>query len=337
MSYLYYLIGIPIIYFIIRRIFNGRPTPITKIDVKDKIIVITGCSAGIGKETSKELLRHGAKVIFACRDEKKTNDVINTLPEESKKRATFIQLDLSSFESCRNFEKKFGEKFSKLDILINNAGNFNDTFILTKDNIEATLQCNHLSHMYLTSLLLKYLTSEKGRVINVSSEAHTFIKTVDMDGLEKDLDFKLAGPIYSGFYAYGFSKLTNIYFSLSLAKFFEKKKIDFKVVSLHPGSVKTEIARPKNLLFKIVGWMLYPVMVLFFQDAFMGAQTTLHLCYMDYFSLINGGYYANCKLDKITPLASDESTRKRFMEYSRKLIETRVNKYPEDLDDMVKC
>lgn len=338
MPYYYYLISIPVIYYLLRKLFNGPKTPLTNTDtMKDKIILITGSSAGIGKETAFELLRNGANVIFACRDEKKTLALINSLPEQSKKRATFIELDLSSFESAKNFEKKFSQKFSKIDIIINNAGVFNDKISFTKDNIETVFQSNHLTHMYLTVLLLKYLSKEKGRILNVSSDAHKWVRTIDFENLEKDLNFKNKTLHSSITYNYGFSKLANIFFTVTLAKFFEKNKIDFKVASIHPGMVATEIMRPTNLFTRIIKVLITPLLGVLSKDSVMGAQTTLHCCYIDFYNLINGGYYTNCRLDKISQLAMDDSARKRFMEYSLKLIAMNIADYPEDLNDMIKC
>ena len=143
MSYLYYLPLLPLVYFCLRKIFNGPRTPIINHDsVKEKVILITGSSAGIGKEAALELLRNGSIVIFACRDEKKTRAILQILPEETRKRAIFISLDLSSFESVRNFEKKLSELKLKIDMIINNAGCFMDNYMKTIDNIESTIFSN---------------------------------------------------------------------------------------------------------------------------------------------------------------------------------------------------
>lgn len=339
MSYLYYLPLLPLVYFCLRKIFNGPRTPIINHDsVKEKVILITGSSAGIGKEAALELLRNGSIVIFACRDEKKTRAILQILPEETRKRAIFISLDLSSFESVRNFEKKLSELKLKIDMIINNAGCFMDNYMKTIDNIESTIQSNHLSHMYLTSLLLKHISKENGRIVNVSSDAHKFVKNMDLDALEKDLEFnndKLHSQ--SNFFNYGYSKLANIYFTNTLAKYFESQNIKVKAVSLHPGAVRTEIMRPTNIFYKIISILFYLLMLVFFKDSVMGAQTTLHVCYLDFASLVNSGYYTDCKLSKISTLASNEDKRKRFMDYSLSILRIKVINYPEELNEIVKC
>jgi len=313
---------------LIRRFFNGPATPIKDIDVKEKVIVITGCSAGVGKETAKELLRNGAKVVFACRDEAKTMNIINSLPEESQKRATFIKIDLSSFESVKTFVKVFSEKFDKVDILVANAGIVNTDFFVSKDNLEMTFQSNFLAHMYLTALMLKYL-SKNGRVLHVGSDAHTFVKSAVDPKLIEDLAY--AKENFGWWKFYSISKLANLYFTSSLARYFEKEGTSFKTVCIHPGAVNSELGRPSNFLMKIARRIAQPFLQLFGKDELMGAQTTLHCCYLNDKSLVNGGYYFNCKLGKATKLALEDEERAKFMKSCSKVLKEKINEYPSEL------
>ncbi len=99
-------------YFII----NKPATPL-KCEMTGKIIIVTGCSAGIGKETAIELLKRGATVIWACRDEKKTLNVIKQATKSDMKgNSIFINLDLSSFKSVYLFYLNFKQMFDRLDV-----------------------------------------------------------------------------------------------------------------------------------------------------------------------------------------------------------------------------
>src|SRR5690606_9676839 len=89
-----------------------------------------------------------------------------------RKRACFIKLDLEDLSSIKTFTEEFKTKFNKLDILINNAGGVYRNFILTKNNIEATLQINTISPMLLTQGLLDILHNSKGRIINIASRSY---------------------------------------------------------------------------------------------------------------------------------------------------------------------
>jgi len=279
--------------FLVRYFFNG-PKTYAKRDMNGKIALVTGCSAGIGKETAKDLLNKGAKVVFACRDKTKTLNVINQITNESNRNnAIFMQLNLTSFNSVAAFVDEFSKKFDKLDLLINNAGLFNDKFILTENNLENTLQTNHISHFALTGMLLKFLKkSDDPRIINVSSRAHySTDNTLDV--------LPISEKTYKTISIYAISKAANIYFSEALKQYSESRSDEIskiKAVSLHPGAVLTELyhTEGRSALFKALIWIFYPVIKMFFKDELMGAQTTLHCAYIDKSKLVNGGYYSNC-------------------------------------------
>lgn len=304
--FLIYLPFVILILYLLRKyFFNAPETKLTK-DMTGKIIIITGSSAGIGKETAKDLLKKGAKVIFANRDEKKTMTVINeilSVINVHKDMTVFEQLDLSSFYSVLHFSEKIRSKFDHIDILINNAGMFSEKYAQTSDGHETTFQTNHVSPSLLTGLLIDLVGKSKdGRIINVSSDAHKFYD---------NNKFVQGESNYSMFNTYACSKLGNIICTNILRKFCEMNKLDIISASVHPGAVKTEIVRPENKsqFYKLlIHYVIYPMMLFFFKTEYMGAQTTLHLCYIDRNSFVDCGYYANCKLCKPGKTLNDQNS-----------------------------
>lgn len=291
----YFLIAklISTILLLIKYFLINRPkTPFTK-DMSGKVIIITGCSAGIGKETAKELLKSGATVIWACRDEKKTLNIIKELSiQDYKGKSVFIKLDLSSLQSVYEFYLQFISNFDRLDILINNAGAATHEFIKTEDGLESIFQINHISHTLLTSLLLDFLSiSDDGRIIILSSDAHKFAK-IDNSYL------KFEKENFSFWSTYSNSKLANVFMGFALKKYCEENNLNIKTVLVHPGAVASDISKPENKpwYLKIFIYMvMYPIMFFFFKSNLIGAQTTLHTCYLERSKLVDGGYYANCK------------------------------------------
>ena len=304
-TFLKYLSYFTILVVIFRYIFNGPKTSASK-DMSSKIIIITGSSAGIGKEAARDLLNKGAVVIFACRDKTKTLNVIKNITNPTTiKNAHFIELNLSSFKSVNSFVPEFSKKFDKLDILINNAGVFNEMLRKPEDNLENTIQTNHISHQALSGLLLKFLKkSDDPRIINVGSEAHTWVKDLDYNYYdEKTKSIVFDNEKYTMFNAYGISKAANIFLSEAIQNYSEEylKENQIKSACVHPGAVYTEISRVDGKPFYIQFFMYLfgkPLMFLFFKDEVMGAQTTLHTCYIEKNELVNGGYYYNCKVQK---------------------------------------
>ncbi|KAG0431156.1 hypothetical protein HPB47_022041, partial [Ixodes persulcatus] len=139
-----------------------------------KTVIITGGNAGIGKETAKELARHKARVILACRNINKGQEAANEIFRETQQTVVVKHLDLSSLKSVRDFARDVVSTEQRLDVLINNAGMalVDNELHLTEDGYELAFQTNYLGHFLLTMLLLgigketaKELARRKARVI----------------------------------------------------------------------------------------------------------------------------------------------------------------------------
>jgi len=221
--------------------------------------------------------------------------------------------------------------------LINNAGVISEKFKLTDDLIEQTLQTNYFSPLVLTILMLELMNKE-GRIIHVSSKAHTQFKSLNFQELENDLEFKNISDKYEILKMYAYSKLGNTMFNRHLALYLQNSNV--KTVALHPGVVRTNIAHDiKNLFLKLFYYLLiFPCSLILFKSSFMGAQTTLHLVYMDFDKIENGGYYSDCNLSKVSPFASQDSTMFGFMKYSRIVLNQKIKEHlqPELLKKYLK-
>ena len=197
-------------------------------DMSGKLIIITGASSGLWKYTALELVNKGAKVIFACRNEEKTNKIINNeINEKNRHLGIFEKIDLSSFQSVINFTERIKKKYQKIDILLNNAGNAPDYYRKTEDGFETFIQCNFLGHVVLTYLLMDHM-NQNGRIINLSSLGHNYC-VFNKEMIEKiyDCDFDekyFFGSIWGRNNLYNLTKLMMIYFTHELNEYFNKKK-----------------------------------------------------------------------------------------------------------------
>lgn len=213
----------------------------TQIDIPDllgKTIIVTGGNSGLGYESVKAFSLKGAMVVLACRNlakGEKAKDEI--LKENPKGGIQVMQLDLSNLASVKVFAEQFKQKYSQLDVLMNNAGIMATPNVKTDDGFEAQLGTNHLGHFALTGLLLDVLKATPvSRVVNVSSMAH---KAGKMDF--NDLMFE-KGRKFKPMRAYGQSKLANLLFTYELQRFFEANQIDSIAVAAHPGGSNTRLA-----------------------------------------------------------------------------------------------
>lgn len=317
-----------LITYLLHKYFNGPMTPLSQsANLTNKVIIVTGATAGIGKEAALALLEKGAKVVFACRDEFRTNTLINSIQNlKMRGNAYFIKLDLSSFNSIKNFVKEFISKFNKLDILINNAGGNFDTYS-ESFGIETTMLTNHIGPVYLTNLLINNF-NENAKIINVSSLAHSFCTRSIIDDWVSD---KVNGNYYKFWFMYSLSKMANIAHVKFLNNYFTEKGLNIKAAALHPGTVRTEFfKRYQSFFMKFIMLLAIPVSYLFFKGPVEGAQTTLHLAYMDYEKFISGGYYTDCRHKNTTSLAKDEVEMTKIMKKTQQLIDGYLAKYDKD-------
>lgn len=141
------------------------------MDLKDKVVLITGSSTGIGKETAIEFSKEKAKVVITFFKNKKLGeDVLKECKKNSKALLTPINVlsNISIEKGIENILKKFG----KIDVLVNNAGIlFSKMFKeQTLEELESQIDVNLKGLIKVTKLVLPYLEkNEKGIIINISS------------------------------------------------------------------------------------------------------------------------------------------------------------------------
>jgi len=331
-------LAIFILLLIILRCITNRPKTYLKPDMTGKVIIVTGSNSGIGKVAALTLLSRGARVIFASRDESKTQAVIDSIKDiKLRQNASYIKLDISSFESINLFVREFKENYPKCDILINNAGATIDKFEL-KDKIESTIMTNHIGPVCLTALLLDSI-NPKGKVINVSSMAHKWVTSKDLNQFFSDDDFIKMKNSYDLLKIYYISKLGNIYHTKTLDMVIKLRNLEIKTAALNPGLVYTNLfstRRYSSFVNKIKFFCFIPVWWLFSKDVEMGAQTTLHLAYIDYDEMNSGAYFSDCKEEKLGELPSDQKTCIQFMKYTRDLIKNNIRDIPGELSEYFK-
>ena len=237
-SYPYYIlvgtVAFGVALYLARRYFAGGVCH-SKALLNGKTVIITGANAGIGKETAVDLARRNARVIMACRSvEKGEKAAVEVRKRSGSDDVVFMQLDLASLTSVRQFAAKVLEEEPRLDILINNAGVMACPYTKTEDGFEMQFGVNHLAHFLLTNLLLDRLKeAPSARIVNVSSRGYTFGK-INFKDLGSEQSYKPWG-------AYGQSKLANILFTCALAKRLEGTSVTTNV--LHPGMVRTNLAQ----------------------------------------------------------------------------------------------
>ncbi len=275
--------------------------------VRDKTVIVTGASSGIGKVTALELAKAGAKVVMVCRPGAKAEAALAEVVRRSTSdNVELISADLSAQSSIRSCVEEFKKSHDRLDVLVNNAGLFLSDRQLTIDGFERTFAVNHLAYFLLTNLLIDMMRkSSPARIVCVASEAQRSGK-IDFDDLQSEKN-------YSGMKAYCQSKLANVLFTYELAR--RLKDADVTANCLHPGVVRSGWGHEATGLFKIGLKLFSPFMI----SPEEGAKTSIYLSVSPEVEGITGRYFSKCKPIESGQASHDVGVAQRLWESSERL------------------
>ncbi|WP_207478132.1 SDR family NAD(P)-dependent oxidoreductase [Arenibaculum pallidiluteum] len=219
--------------------FGARSTAdevLSGLDLKGKRFLITGTSAGIGLETARSLVSHGASVVGAVRDLGKAEAATASIRDAASQGVGGlepIELDLASLQSVRACADRLLAEGRPFDAIIANAGVMATPFGRTADGFEVQFGTNHLGHFALVNWIEPLLASN-GRVVVLSSQAHR-VADVDLD------DPNFERQAYDPWVAYGRSKTANALFAAE----FDRRHRDrgLRAASVMPGNSFTDLPR----------------------------------------------------------------------------------------------
>lgn len=269
----------------------------------EDIYLVTGATSGIGKATAMELARTGATVVIGARNIKggeSTRDEIRTM-SGNQKVDTLIG-DLSSLASIHGMADSFRAKYPHLNVLINNAGVYKSTRILSADGFELMFATNHLAPFLLTHLLLDPLkASGAARILNIAAPSSTQLNFDDLQG-EKN---------FNALNALGASKMASQLFSFELARRLEGTGIT--VNAIHPGLVRSNIMNDANTFMRVMS-------SLFSGAPEKAAKDIVHVALDEEYQNKTGLFYSQGREIKANKYAHDRDIQKRLWDVSEKLV-----------------
>lgn len=180
---------------------------------RDKVVIITGASYGIGAATAREFAANGSKVMLGARSEEKLTALVAEI-KALNQEASYVVTDVEKEEDCRNLVRKTVGKYGTINILINNAGVsmravFDDVDLKV---LHKLMDVNFWGTVYCTKYALPYLVANKGSLVGVSSVAgfhglpgrtgysaskfamHGFLETIRIENLKKGLHVMIIAP-----------------------------------------------------------------------------------------------------------------------------------------------
>ncbi|HEX4467041.1 MAG TPA: oxidoreductase [Solirubrobacteraceae bacterium] len=255
----------------------------TSADIPDqsgRTAVVTGANSGLGLVTARELARHGARVVLACRDGVKgaaaLRDVARAASGPEPRLAT---LDLASLASVAAFAEELLDAGEGIDLLVNNAGVMAPPRRETADGFELQFGTNVLGHFSLTARLLAAMEGRaEARVVTLSSNAHKLGK-IKFEDLQSERG-------YSRWPAYCQSKLADLMLALELDRRLRAAGSTVISVAAHPGYSATNLQSAAPPLLDRLAMSVTNIVLA--QSAEMGALPQLYAA--TYPDLVGGSY-----------------------------------------------
>ena len=259
----------------------------------NKTIIVTGATDGIGLEAATKIASLGNRVGLIGRNpEKGAKAIERIISLTGNNKLDFFQADLSSISEINKLSEEIKNKYSELNVLLNNAGGASKDKIITSEGLEKTFATNQMNYFTLTTNLMDMLSASEGsRVVNVASNAHI--------GADIDFDNINGEKGYSFWKAYCVSKLMNIMFTYRLAEIQDKVTVN----ALHPGFVDTNIGGNEgSVIKKIVKFGSK----LFARTVENGADSSIYLSTSDEVNNISGKYFFKCRQIKSSKVSYDK-------------------------------
>ena len=275
--------------------------------MKGRVCLITGATAGIGREAAFQLARMGATLVLAGRSEERCADTVEAIKEQTGNPSVeYLLADLSVKAEVKKLAEDLQSLHGKLHVLLNNAGVINFPRRESADGIEMTFALNHLGYFSLSLLLLDTLkASAPARIVNVSSDAHR--------GLSLNLDDLQGRRRYGGFGAYSRSKLANIMFTYQLAPRLAGTGVT--VNALHPGLVATNFLSNNGFRGNFLRFFL----AIKGMTPERGAETSVYLASSPDVETVNGHYFVKSLPVSSSPQSYDEEAAKSLWQASLQL------------------
>ena len=224
---------------------NMRRKPVSNPEpFRDKLVVITGATSGIGYHTARKYASMGAHILMINRNQEKSEAVCKEITAEFGAKIEYFIADLAYLAEIQKVAQHLLSLEQPIDVLIHNAGVHLQTRKENPLGLEENFAVHYLCPLIISKMLIpKYQRDQTGRILLVSSEAYRFAAW----GLNLD-DLQWKSRRYSGIKAYGAGKLAQLLFMHLLSA--ELAPFRVTINAMHPGMVRTETGKNNGKFYQ---------------------------------------------------------------------------------------
>ncbi len=275
---------------------------------RDKLVVITGATSGIGYHTARKYASMGAKILMINRNPDKSEAVRKQIAEEFGTPIEYFIADLAYLSEIQKTAQHLLSLDHPIDVLIHNAGVHLQTRKENSLGLEENFAVHYLCPLIITKQLMpKYQKDQTGRILLVSSEAYRFAAW----GLDlNDLQWKKRH--YTGIQAYGAGKLAQLLFMHILSA--ELTQYHVTINAMHPGMVRTQTGRDNGKFYK---WYKKQVIDRLSDSADVSAEALYYLGTAQELAQTTDIFFHLTTEEELSPPARDLDAAKALLEKTR--------------------
>jgi len=290
---------------------NNRLEPKTHTgDFKNKLVVISGATSGIGYYTARKYAAHGADLLCINRNPQKSEALCRELESEFGVKCNFKIADLSNLQDIHRVADELRNINVPIDVLIHNAGDYLTKRELTSEGLEKVFVVQYLASFIINYVLEEKLKSqEKARIIMVNSEGHRFAAW----GLRID-DLNWEKRRYSGLKSYGSAKLSQLLSMIIFSEHFRNTGVTIN--SMHPGAVKTDTGQENGPLYR---WYKRNILDKTLKSPEISAEALYYLGVSEEIEKISGKFFNLSTEEEPAPPAIDKEAAYELWEKSLEL------------------
>ncbi len=286
------------------------PPDACDLDFTDRLVVITGATAGIGYHTARHYAKRGARLLTVNRNPAKSDALCAELRRDFQADCDYILADLSLLENMHRVGQALAALDTPIDVLIHNAGLYLNKRTLTADGLETNFAVHFLAPFVINHLSKEKLKRDgRGRILFVSSEGYRFA----VWGLRLD-DLQWEKRRYGGLKAYGAAKTAQILTMHILAE--ELAASGVTVNAMHPGMVRTNTGHENGRRYR---WFKQNIIDHLSQPAEISAQALYYLGVSPALDGVTDRFFHLTREEELTPPARDREVGDRLWRISLQL------------------
>ena len=296
---------------ILAMIRNNRQDPkICTDDFRDKLVVITGATSGIGYHTARKYAAHGADLLFINRNMQKSEALCREIESEFGVRCDYRIADLSRLADIHEVGNELLKLEKPIEVLIHNADIYLTKRELSPEGIEKVFVIQHLASFILNFILMDKLKSqESARIILVNSEGHRFAAW----GLRLD-DLNWEKRRYSGLKSYGSAKLAQLLSMMVFNDHFQNTGVTIN--AMHPGAVKTDTGQENGPAYR---WFKRNFLDKSLKSPELSAEALYYLGVAKEIEGVSGKFFNLTTVEEPAPPAIDRETAFEIWEKSMEI------------------